>query len=156
MTEIFINGKNAFQNFGVRLIRGGIEALLTPGTNKDYVTNDSRLNNGTDYQTGIVRKREREVTLSFLVEGDSHTAYLNNYENFLNEINGAFSLRVVAKDIVISGDDTLLQYTKFDRTFHLVYSSCSKYGDYGLKKGIFALRFIEPDPTNRIKGNEVI
>lgn len=151
MVKVYINDKDIYQEFGASMIRGGIEALLTPAANKEYVTTSSRLRNGTQYQTANIKKEQRELTLSFCIEGDTHVAYLNNYEAFLNEINGAFTLRVLAQDIVDG-----LYYTKFDRTFNLVYTSCSKYGDYGLKKGIFAMKLVEPDPTDRIVGNEVI
>lgn len=124
-------------NYGVTLTRGWREALLTPTGIKDLVTNDNRLEHGVavvavaDY----IKKNKRDVSLPFFLEGDTQQDYLTKYENFLNKIaySGEFCLKVPC----------------LKRVFKLVYTSCSKFGDYGLKKSNFTLKLTEYNPNNR-------
>ncbi len=125
--------------FGVTLIRGWREALLTPAPVKSYITNDSRLEHG---QTIIAASKfakmdKRDVSISFFLEGNSQEDYLDKYEKFLNKI--AYSGQIYVKAPCLK------------RVFKLVYSQCSQFGDYGLKKGKFTIKFTEPNPNDRIK-----
>ena len=126
-------------DFGVTLIRGWREALLTPAPVKEFVTNDSRIANGVSVIASpkYVKRNKREVSISMLVEGSSQDDYLYKYENFLEKIaySGQFCLKVPC----------------LKRVFKLVYSQCSKYGDYGLKKGNFTLKLTEYNPVDREK-----
>ena len=72
-----------------------------------------------------------------LLEGSSEEDYLDKYEKFLEKIaySGQFCLKIPC----------------MKRVFKLVYSQCSNYGDYGLKKGNFTLKLTEYDPTDREK-----
>lgn len=124
-------------NYGITLVRGWREALLTPAGIKSIVTNDNRLEHGTSIiaNTSCIRKDKRDVTISFFLEGTSEEDYLQKYENFLNIIaySGQFCLKVPC----------------LKRVFKLVYSSCSKYGDYGLKRSNFTLKLTEYNPNDR-------
>lgn len=109
-------------NYGVTLVRGWREALLTPAPVKSYVTNDSRLEHGQSViaTSKYAKIDKRDVSLSFFLEGSSQDDYLSKYEEFLNKIaySGQFCLKVPC----------------LKRVFKLVYSQCSQFGDYGLKK----------------------
>lgn len=123
--------------FGVTLTRGWREALLTPAPVKSYVTNDSRLEHGTAIiaSAKYAKKDKRDVSISFLLEGTTESDYLEKYEKFLSKIayNGEICLKVPC----------------LKRVFKVVYTQCSKYGDYGLKKGNFTLRLTENNPNDR-------
>lgn len=125
--------------FGITLIRGWREALLTPAPVKEFVTNDSRLENGVSViaTPKYTKRNMREVSLSMFLEGSSEDDYLDKYEKFLGKVaySGQFCLKVPC----------------MKRVFKLVYSQCSNYGDYGFKKGNFTLKLTEYDPTDREK-----
>lgn len=125
--------------FGVTLIRGWREALLTPASVKEFITNDNRLENGVSViaTPKYTKRNMREVSLPMLLEGNSEEDYLDKYEKFLEKIaySGQFCLKIPC----------------MKRVFKLVYSQCSNYGDYGLKKGNFTLKLTEYDPTDREK-----
>lgn len=125
--------------FGITLVRGWREALLTPAPVKSYVTNNSRLEHGQSViaTSKYAKKDKRDVSISFFLEGNSQEDYLKKYESFLDKIaySGQFCLKVPC----------------LRRVFKLVYSQCSQFGDYGLKKGKFTIKFTESNPNNRIK-----
>ena len=125
--------------FGITLVRGWREALLTPAPVKGYVTNDSRLEHGPSVIAApkYAKKDKRDVSISFFIEGNSEEDYLHKYEAFLNKIaySGEFCLKV----------------PRLKRVFKLVYTQCSQFGDYGLKKGKFVLKLTEYNPNDREK-----
>ena len=125
--------------FGITLVRGWREALLTPAPVKSYVTNNSRLEHGQSViaTSKYAKKDKRDVSISFFLEGNSQEDYLKKYESFLDKIaySGQFCLKVPC----------------LRRVFKLVYSQCSQFGDYGLKKGKFTIKFTESNPNDRIK-----
>lgn len=125
--------------FGITLVKGWREALLTPAPVKEYVTNDSRLQHGQSViaTPKYAKKDKRDVSISFFLEGETEEEYLQRYEDFLNKIaySGEFYLKI----------------PQLKRIFKLVYSQCSQFGDYGLKKGKFVLKLTEYNPDDRIK-----
>ena len=125
--------------FGITLIRGWREILLTPAPVKSYVTNDSRLEHGQSVvaTSKYTKKDKRDVSISFFLEGNSEEDYLQKYEAFLNKIvySGEFCMKV----------------PRLKRVYKLVYSQCSQFGDYGLKKGKFVLKLTEYNPNDREK-----
>lgn len=123
--------------YGVTLIRGWREALLKPASTKDYTKNDSRLEDGIRLvaDSKYSKRKERDVQFSCIIEGSSEEDYLDKYETFLNAI---------AYDGVI-----LFKVPSLKRIFKLVYTDCTKFGDFGLKCGNFTLKFTEPNPVDR-------
>ncbi len=123
--------------YGITLIRGWREALLTPAGVKDFVTNDNRLEHGVAVlaKQGNAKKDKRDVSLSFFLEGESEDDYLQKYETFLDKIayNGQFCFKVPC----------------LKRVFKFVYSSCTSYGDYGLKRSKFTIKMTEYNPNDR-------
>ncbi len=123
--------------YGITLVRGWREALLTPAPVKDYVTNDSRTEDGIAVLATPVycKQNKRDISLSFFLEGDSESDYIGKYQNFLSKIayQGQICLKV----------------PQLKTVYKFVYSSCSSYGDYGLKRGNFTIKFTEYDPTDR-------
>jgi len=128
---------NDLGNYGITLIRGWREALKKILTPKDYITNSSRLEDGeriTIPTKDVIRYQSQNISIQFMLEGSSASDYLDKLDSFQEAIAGVIKLRVPClRNIVIT----------------LVYSDVSKYGDYGDKKGIFTLKFIEPNPKNR-------
>lgn len=123
--------------FGITLVRGWREALLTPAPVKSYVTNSSRLEDGERIIAlpENAKRDKRDVSITFFLEGKTQADYLSKYESFLNKIaySGQFCLKVPV----------------LNRIFKLVYSQCSQFGDYGLKRGKFTIKLTESNPSDR-------
>ncbi len=122
---------------GVTLVKGWREALLTPAPVKSYVTNSSRLEHGQSViaKPEYAKKEKRDISISFFLEGNSQDDYLSKYKIFLEKIaySGEFCLKVPCLGAV----------------YKLVYSQCSQFGDYGLKRGKFILKLTEYNPNDR-------
>ena len=129
--------RDLYETYGVTLTRGWREALLKPAAVKDYSKNDSRLEDGIRIiaKKEYAKKKERDIQLPFILEAESETQYLANYEKFLNDI--AYSGMIYLKVPVMN------------KVFKLVYTDCQKFGDFGLKKGNFTLKLTEPNPADR-------
>ena len=129
--------RDLYETYGVTLTRGWREALLKPAAVKDYSKNDSRLEDGIRIiaKKEYAKKKERDIQLPFILEAESETHYLANYEKFLNDI--AYSGMIYLKVPVMN------------KVFKLVYTNCQKFGDFGLKKGNFTLKLTEPNPADR-------
>ena len=129
--------RDLYETYGVTLTRGWREALLKPAAVKDYSKNDSRLEDGIRIiaKKEYAKKKERDIQLPFLLEAESETQYLANYEKFLNDI--AYSGMIYLKVPVMN------------KVFKVVYTDCQKFGDFGLKKGNFTLKLTEPNPADR-------
>lgn len=126
-------------NYGITLVKGWREALLTPAPVKSFVTNDNRLEHGQSIiaTSDYVKLDKRDVSISFFLEGSTQDDYLSKYESFLQKI--AYSGQICLKAPCLK------------RVFKLVYSQCSQFGDYGLKKGKFTVKFTEYNPNDRTK-----
>lgn len=129
--------RDLYETYGVTLTRGWREALLKPAAVKDYSKNDSRLEDGIRIiaKKKYAKKKERDIQLPFILEAESETQYLANYEKFLNDI--AYSGMIYLKVPVMN------------KVFKLVYTDCQKFGDFGLEKGNFTLKLTEPNPADR-------
>lgn len=129
--------KDLYSEYGVTLTRGWREALLKPASVKDYTKNDSRLEDGIRViaSSTYAKKKERDVQISCILQGDTESDYLTKYEKFLSDI--AYSGMIYLKVPVLN------------RIFKLVYTDCQKFGDFGLKRGNFTLKFTEPNPADR-------
>ena len=68
--------------FGVTLIRGWREALLTPAPVKSYVSNDSRLEHGISMvaTADCAKVNQREIDLPMFLEGETEDDYLDKLE----------------------------------------------------------------------------
>lgn len=134
MITATINDKN-LSTFGAYLCTGAIEALLTPAPIKKPIENDSPIADGKDIVMGErAYIDERSVSISLFVNGSSQTDYLKKYEALVAELQ---------KGTVV------LSVPALGKTFRLLYDGCSKYGDYGLTRGKFTIKFREPNPADR-------
>lgn len=133
---ISINGK-LLSTMGVTLLSGAYSALMAPAPLKDFVENDDPLKDGTDVLSpingGTLRPRikERDITLTFLIQGESEPDFIRNYTDFVNTLHEG--------DIVLFVDD-LRKY------FYLIYRNCTQFDNYRLNACKLAVKFREPRP----------
>lgn len=140
--EITINGI-PLRELGVTLLAGAYAALLTPTALKDFVENDDPLKDGTEvvvpgdggnYDLSAPRVEERDVTLTFLIEGAGAEAFLANYAAFVAQLyKGSVVLRVPA----------------LNATYRLLYSNSTRFDNYRLNACKIAVKFREPNPNDR-------
>lgn len=136
---ITINGIN-ITSLGVSLEKGSYSALLTPAPLKDFVENNDPTKNGTEVLTQkadgtpLSRIAERDVTLTFLVVGDSESDFMAKYANFVG---------------ILHAGNISLYVSDLGRTFSLIYRNSTQYDNHSLKACKMAVKFREPDPSNR-------
>lgn len=128
-----INGKPLSQ-FGATLLAGYLEALMTPVPLKEFIENDDKTQHGTQVLVTEAHINERDVTLSFFLQGSSTAEFTARYNAFLQELyKGWVTLYV----------ETLNQ------TFRLIYSNTTQFNNYQLHACKLAVKFREPNPAER-------
>ena len=135
--ELIINGKDAWTQWGVNMGDGFIDTLDAPLLMKEYIENESRLEDGKRVLTANVKKDSREITLSFTITGTSESDYRAKKKAFETELyKGSLAISVpkVSTDV-----------------YHLIYTG--KNVSYGLSLarcfGNFSAKFEEPNPSDR-------
>lgn len=133
--DLFINNQDAWGTWMVAMGESFIENLLLPAGNKDFIENESRLENGKRVITTNPKVASRDVTLTFNVHGDTTTEYLSNYVAFVAVLQaGAVKIRVPA----------------IKMTFNLIYNKANSFNiGRARMDSSLAVKFEEPDPTDR-------
>ena len=133
-----INGYDTYSTWGVILAENSVEQFIAPPPLKEYITNDSALENGTQVLTesaALPRVAARNLTVEV---------------NILATNNADFRTKLAAFTTVLKGGVLTIRLT--DHTaeyFHCLYQSCTQFTDYNGRVAKFALRLIEPNPANR-------
>lgn len=138
---------------GMKLLSGAYEALLTPASMKEYITNSSRLEHGNRIVSNptLSKKDARNITISLFIEGTGSTSALRKV-SYIQRFN-ALITAITSGEFALQSDeiDSALGTTTNHTYYKLVYTNCSKYGDYGIEKGKFTLRLVENNPADRTK-----
>lgn len=143
MAELYINGVDAYLNYGVRMGEGFLDALTQPSSPKDYIENESRLRHGKQVLTkntqgnSIIRLASRDITLTFVVMGETHEELEQNRKKFYNEL--------------YKGEITIQVPEDSNDVYRLVYKGKpSSYGqDLARTTCKVAVKFEETNPNNR-------
>ena len=137
MIELLINNTDA-STYGVRMGKGFLDTLLAPKSLKEFVSNESRLEDGVRVICPQTPKfASREVTLNFQITGTSESDFKTKRDAF-------FAL-------LYAGRITLSVPSKSSDVFKLVYEGNSptyKGGLYGHACKV-AVKFSEPNPNDR-------
>ena len=120
-SDLSINGKDAFDTWGVNMGDNFLNALLTPPPVKEYCENKSRLEDGKRTVLDNKRIDEREITLTFTIQGENQNDYILKYKAFMEEMSSG----LVSINVPVLGDDIYRVYYKnavsyamsLDRTF---------------------------------------
>lgn len=133
--DLYINSQDAWGQWKVAMGDGFIENLLLPAGMKDFIENESRLENGKKVVFNSPKVASREVTLTFNIHGDTTSEYLSNYAAFVAILQaGAVKIRVPA----------------INMTFNLIYKKSNSFniGRTRMDSSL-AVKFEEPNPTDR-------
>lgn len=135
--DLFINGKDALETWGVRMGDGFLDSIDGFNEMKDYIENESRLEHGKRVITGNAKVASREIALTFTIEGSSESDYRSKKKSFQTELEkGAVNIKVP-----VLGNEV----------YKLIYMG--KSVSYGLSLdrcfGKISSKFEEPNPMDR-------
>lgn len=135
MNDLKINGKNGYDEFGVRMGKGFINTLEAALELKAPIENDSRIEDGVRMVVPL-KKTKRTLNLTFNIHGSTEERYLANKKKFEEELyKGLVDIQIMGRNEI----------------YHLVYTgkSVSYNHSYSGVFGICVYGFIEPNPANR-------
>jgi len=135
--DLIINDKDAYSEYGVKMGENFLDSLGGAAPLKDYITNSNRLKNGVSYCKTIPKLNERDITLTFNIEGSSHSDFITKKKAFYA--------------VLYAGDVNIKVPDNSDEVFHLKYTGRDvSYAQNTLKTFCkLAVKFKEPDPSNR-------
>ena len=140
--ELFINGKDAWNEWGVNMGDSFLDTIDSFPAMKDYIENDSRLEHGKRVIVAEPRVASRSITLHFTIKGENESDFRMKRKGFETElIQGKVNVNIPAL-----GDDV----------YKLLY--LGQNVTYGLSRGRsfchLAARFEEPNPMDRTLNEE--
>ncbi len=138
MNDLLINNKDAYTTWGVRMGDGFLDAIGAAVPMKELIENKSRLEHGKRVITSNPKLDEREITLSFTIEGNTKADYQVKKKAFFDE------LYKCAVDIQIPSNGSEI--------YHLVYrgKSITYAQSLDMTFGKISSKFEEPNPHNRL------
>lgn len=97
MSDLLINTQDAYTTWGVRMGEGFLDVLGASSPMKEFIENKSRLEHGKRVIINNPKVDEREITLSFTIEGNSQSDYQSKKKAFFDELyKGKIDIQVPA------------------------------------------------------------
>ena len=137
MSDLLINTQDAHTTWGVRMGEGFLDVLGASSPMKEFIENKSRLEHGKRVIINDPKIDEREITLSFTIEGNSQSDYQAKKKAFFEELyKGVVDIQVPANS---------------NEIYHLIYLGKSVAYAQSLDHtfGKISAKFNEPNPANR-------
>ena len=137
MSDLLINTQDAYTTWGVRMGEGFLDVLGASSPMKEFIENKSRLEHGIRVIINDPKIDEREITLSFTIEGNSQSDYQAKKKAFFEELyKGVVDIQVPANS---------------NEIYHLIYLGKSVAYAQSLDHtfGKISAKFNEPNPANR-------
>lgn len=139
MSDLIINGKDALQEWGIRMGDNFVSNLLAPAGLKELIENESGLEDGKRVLYTNPRLADREVSLIFTIEGVSKSDFLNKYKSFMTELQKG----QVKINVPFLGSDvyklTYLKSSGFAMNTSMTFSKLT-------------VKFNEPNPSQEGRG----
>ncbi len=138
--------EDAWDEYGVNMGSGFIDALLAPAPMKSFIESDCRLEDGKRVISAYAYQDSRDVTLSFTVLGDDK----EDDDDEDNEGKDCLSRLAAFYALLHKGELVLKVPTLGDDVYHLVYKKSSSFS-HGTSRRVctVSVKFTEPDPSNR-------
>lgn len=137
MSDLLINTQDAYTTWGVRMGEDFLDVLGASSPMKEFIENKSRLEHGKRVIINDPKIDEREITLSFTIEGNSQSDYQAKKKAFFEELyKGVVDIQVPANS---------------NEIYHLIYLGKSVAYAQSLDQtfGKISAKFNEPNPANR-------
>lgn len=133
--EFYINGKDAYTEWGISMDTSSLSALMTPPPMKSYVENTSRLEHGKRVVTANPKVDERSITLTFNLTAKTKESFFERYSGFCDELKKG----------------TLAIKTKYQEgvEYKTVYQSCTQFTQFMQGIAKYSLKLTEPNPEDR-------
>ena len=135
--ELIINNKDAYATWGVRMGDNFLDVLGASSPMKEFIENKSRLEHGKRVIINDPKIDEREITLSFTIEGSSQSDYQSKKKAFFDELyKGKVDIQVPANS---------------SEVYYLIYTGKSVTYAQSIDRtfGKVSMKFSEPNPVNR-------
>ena len=135
MSDLLINTQDAYTTWGVRMGEGFLDVLGASSPMKEFIENKSRLEHGKRVIINDPKIDEREITLSFTIEGNSQSDYQAKKKAFFEELyKGVVDIQVPANS---------------NEIYHLIYLGKSVAYAQSLDQtfGKNSAKFNEPNPS---------
>lgn len=133
--ELFLNGKDAYLEYGLSMESSGLSTLMTPPPNKEYIENKSRQEHGKRVVVVNPKVDERDLSLQVHMTAKTKEAFLSNY----SKLCSLFS----------EGKIEIKTSYEPDKVYRTNYVSCSQFAEYRMGMAKFTLRLNEPNPYDR-------
>lgn len=134
--QLYINGKNAYTEYGIFMDDTAISALMTPAPNKEFISNKYRYKDGKHVIRHNPCLDERDITIGFNIHAKDEKTFLSNYYKFCEEV-------------LSTGE--LIIHTSFlpNVWYRCTYLSCTQFSQFNRQMAKFSLKLNEPDPSDR-------
>lgn len=135
--ELFINGKDAYIEWGISMDTSALSALMTPAPNKDLPENKSRLEHGKRIiiESSLVKKDERNLNLTINLTAKNEDDFFLKYNSFCEELaTGKLNINTKYQPNVM---------------YRTIYRSCTQFTQFMRGIAHFSLKLDEPNPTDR-------
>lgn len=136
--EVFINGEDAQEVYGVIFGSESFTTLLTPPPVKAYIENKSALSHGKQVlndEDTPPKLDERDIQLTFFLRANSMEQFLTRYAAFTAVLQaGRIDIRTKYQPKV---------------TYRCNYISCAQFSQFNGRLAKFVLKLNEPNPNNR-------
>ena len=131
-----IKYEDIFTTYGICLRKGAYESLLEYPAPKSLITWSDRRNDGVEYlaDKDTIRVDKKNVSVNVVLFAESEADYYTKYEAFFKRITSGI---------------LYLKIPTLGKVFKLVYSKQSGLSKINKKTSIFALNFVEPNPSDR-------
>ena len=133
--ELYINGQDAWTTWGIGMDSGSLGTLMAPPSLKEFVSNESRLEDGRQYIVTNAKMKERELTLRLHLHAPTAAVFYQRLNAF-------------CKDVLAQGTVDISTCYQPDVVYHCIYLSCSQYTQFRGKVAKLALKLVEPKPLN--------
>lgn len=136
--ELYINNKDAQQEYGIIFGAESFTTLLTPPPVKAYIENKSALTHGKQVLSGEdnpPKLDERDIQLTFFLKAKNLTQFLARYTSF--------------SELLKAGKVDIRTKYQPNVTYHCNYISCTQFSQFNGRLAKFVLKLNEPNPNNR-------
>lgn len=137
MVDLLINNKDAYATWGVRMGDKFLDTISASVPMKEFIENKSRLEHGKRVITTNPKLDEREIALSFTIEGNSQADYQAKKSAFYAELyKGEINIQIPKNS---------------DEVYHLIYLGKSVLYAQNVERtfGTVTAKFSEPNPSLR-------
>ena len=135
--DLYINGRDAWETWGVNMGDGFLDVIDGFAPMKDYIENESRLEDGKRVVKVVPKIASRDLTLHFTIIGDNQRDYRNKRVAFEEELKNGF----VDVRVPVLGE----------QVYHLIYLGKSVAYAMNVARTFCTVsaKFEEPNPANR-------